>query len=505
MRCPADGQHCADALLSRRPASAVFCKLKATGKCAECSTVSGPLPAVLQPPTLASLDIDAALVEHLLLRRALIVDQTSIAAAAATLALDTQIVMRAFETLRSKKFVEVLGLNGDDYRFQLTELGRSRAIDSTARCAYAGIAPVSLETYTAVVAAFSAEVRVNGADVRRVMSDLVLPEDLLDSLGPAFSQQRSVFLYGPAGTGKTSIAERFSLLYGDVVVVPHAIEVDNQIITVFDPTLHKPVSNQPAGVDPRWMVCERPFVITGGELELSMLQIRRDPLSGIYNAPLQMKANNGVLLIDDFGRQLIQPGALLNRWIVPLERRIDFLSLEHGTKFAIPFEVLVVFSTNFPPRELGDQAFFRRIPNKIYVGDVTPDEFDEISARALAATGLSQTEGIINSIRLICFAHIGGELRGCYPWDIAKISRNIVRYEGLPMELTRAVAERAARMYFANEDPRDGMTSRTNDLMGSGAATNMGVAAGMGAANVQTSSSAELDRELRALSISYRS
>jgi hypothetical protein len=482
--------------------------LKANSADAESFNVSGSLPSVLHPPSVATLDIDAALVEHLLLRRALIVDQTSISAAAATLALESRIVMAAFETLRAKKFVDVLGLNGDDYRFQLTELGRSRAIDSTTRCAYAGIAPVSLETYRTVVAAFSTEVRVTSADVRRVMSDLVLPDDLLDALGPAFSQQRSVFLYGPAGTGKTSIAERFALLYGDVIVVPHAIEVDNQIITVFDPTLHKPVAQQPAGIDPRWMVCERPFVITGGELELSMLQIRRDPLSGIYNAPLQMKANNGVLLIDDFGRQLIQPGALLNRWIVPLERRVDFLSLEHGTKFAIPFEVLVVFSTNFPPRELGDQAFFRRIPNKIYVGDVSPDEFDEITSRALSATGLSASDGIINSLRLICFAHIGGELRGCYPWDIAKISRNIIRYEGLPMELTRQIAERAARMYFANDDPRDGMTSRTNELMGAGAAVNMGVAAGMGSASRQNgplSSAADVDRELRALTVSYAS
>ncbi len=190
-------------------------------------------------------------------------------------------------------------------------------------------------------------------DVRRVMSDLVLPDEILDAVGPAFAQQRSVFLYGPPGTGKTSIAERMTRLYGDVIVIPYAVEVDGQIITVFDPTLHKALPRQPQGIDARWVVCERPFVITGGELELSMLQTRRDPMSGVYNAPLQMKANNGVLLIDDFGRQLVPPGALLNRWIVPLERRVDFLSLDHGTKFAIPFQVLVVFSTNFPRASSG--------------------------------------------------------------------------------------------------------------------------------------------------------
>lgn len=424
------------------------------------------LPPALVPATVATLDISLTTAEHLLLRRTLLTDKTSVSQSTAQLGLGADIIAAAFEILRSKKYVEVLGLEGNDYRFQLTDLGRSRALDSSARCSYAGIAPVSLRSYTSVVGEFADEAHITAEDVRRVMADLVLTPEIIDAVGPAFSQQRSVFLYGPPGTGKTSIAERMARLYGDVIVIPHAIEVDGQIMTVFDPTVHKAVDRQSESIDPRWVVCERPFVITGGELELSMLQTRRDPMSGVYNAPLQMKANNGVLLIDDFGRQLMPPGALLNRWIVPLERRIDYLSLDHGTKFAIPFEVLVVFSTNFPPRELGDQAFFRRIPNKIFVGDVSPDDFDEITRRAIPGCQLTADGDIVDAIRLICFAYIGSELRGCYPWDIAKIARNILRYEGKQPHLTRPVAERAARMYFAMDDPRDGLSSASSALMG---------------------------------------
>jgi hypothetical protein len=478
--------------------------------------MQGQMPAALRPATPETLDIDLSTCEHLLLRRTLLVDRMTTTGAGAALGLDPRIVTLAFEALRSKKYVDVLGLDGNDYRFELTDLGRARALDSTARCSYSGTAPVSLRTYETLVNAFADEVHVTAADVQRVMSDLVLVPEILDAVGPAFSQQRSVFLYGPPGTGKTSIAERMTKLYGDVIVIPYAIEVDGQIITVFDPTLHKPVQRQPSGIDPRWVVCERPFVITGGELELSMLQLRRDPTSGVYNAPLQMKANNGVLLIDDFGRQLVPPGALLNRWIVPLERRIDFLSLDHGTKFAIPFEVLVVFSTNFPPRELGDQAFFRRIPNKIYVGDVSPTDFDAITSRAIPGCQLTADDDVIDAIRLVCFAYIGSELRGCYPWDIAKIGRNILRYEGKQPHLTRNVVERAAKMYFAMDDPREGLRSSSGDLMGRSGASGMwgdgrsgphgmsvmGGMGGMGAGSPTSmagSVAMDVERELRAM------
>ena len=184
-----------------------------------------------------------------------------------------------------------------------------------------------------------------------------------------------MFLYGPAGTGKTSLAERLLRVYGDQLVMPYAVEVDNQIIVLFDPAVHERVQIDMEDADPRWVVCHRPCVIVGGELIPSMLELRRDDSSGTYAPPVQMKANGGMLVIDDFGRQLISPRDLLNRWIVPLDRRVDYLSLNYGVRFQIPFEVMIVFATNLEPSELADEAFLRRIPNKILVEAVVRGSF----------------------------------------------------------------------------------------------------------------------------------
>ena len=202
---------------------------------------------------------------------------------------------------------------------------------------------------------------------------------LLDELGPALLAEGALFLYGPPGTGKTSIAERLIRIHDDAILVPHAVEVDGQIITVFDPVVHRPLDEQPADLDPRWVRCRRPAITAGGELQRSQLDLTFESSSGVYIAPLQMLANNGVFVIDDFGRQQgLTPETLLNRWIVPLDRRVDYLSLSYGLKFEIPFDVKVVFSTNLAPASLGDEAFFRRIQNKILVPPILDDEFDEV-------------------------------------------------------------------------------------------------------------------------------
>ena len=220
-------------------------------------------------------------------------------------------------------------------------------------------------------------------------SDLVISPTLLDSLGPAIHGSGAMFLYGPPGTGKSSIAERVVRAYEDVVVVPHCIEVDGQIISVFDPIVHEPVE-QPAGLDRRWVACKRPAVVAGGELHAGMLDLQLDRDTGVYLAPLQLKANNGVLVIDDFGRQAMTPAALLNRWIVPLDRQVDYLTL-HGRKFEVPFELKVVLSTNLDPKALGDEAFFRRIHNKIYVGVCNDEQFDWILTRVRRSTRCRST------------------------------------------------------------------------------------------------------------------
>jgi predicted ATPase with chaperone activity len=407
------------------------------------------IPDILNPPvTAAELDIPMLLVEQLMLRRVFAIEQTNTHQMVIDLGLDIAIIDTAFESLRGKKQVNVLGLQGNNYRFELTQQGRERATEAMNRTTYAGVAPVSLPRYFNLVNLLRADMHLQKEHVAHALSDLVVSDDLIRRVGPAFATQRPLLLHGPSGTGKTSIAERLVRLYDDAVAIPYAVEVDGQIIVLFDPIVHRPLAHQPEGLDPRWVVCERPMVIAGGELELSMLDVKRDPLSGIYMAPLQMKANNGILIVDDFGRQQIAPSALLNRWIVPLERRIDYLTLDYGLKFTIPFECLVVFSTNIPPLELGDEAFFRRIPNKIHVGEVTADEFDEIVRRAVDITGFHRHADIPSTMRMVCAEMGATSLRPCIPIDLCRIARSIVDFDQMTNDLSRDVIWRSAEMYF---------------------------------------------------------
>ena len=409
------------------------------------------IPDILRPPSSqAELDIDIWSVEDLFMRRAVISDRSTTSRMAQELGLHGKIVLEAFEHLRSRHFLDVLKLEGNDYHFMLTATGREYALSSSDRCSYAGIAPVSMDRYTTVTMMLKAETKVNHADVVREFSDLVLNKKIIERIGPAFSAQQSIFFYGPSGTGKTSLAERLVRLYDDWIVVPYAIEIDRQLIRVYDPTEHKAVNPQPPGFDKRWVVCERPFVIAGGELDLSMLQLKRDPISKVYGAPLQMKANGGILLIDDFGRQMVQPGALLNRWIIPLERRVDFLALDSGLKFQVPFEVLVVFSTNIDPAKLGDEAFFRRIQNKIFIGATSTDEFDEILTRSCARFGVATDEDSHQMVRLVCREFGRGRMYPSYPVDLVKLVKSICEYEGYPLAISRSVLWRAAELYFTS-------------------------------------------------------
>lgn len=389
-------------------------------------------------------------VEDLVLRRAYQSDRTSVLRLSQEIALSPTIVHECFEDLRARQFLDVLRLDGNDYHFTLTTLGRERAGASMERCGYNTFAPVSIARYSEVVMSLRYDSQPDLDEIHRAYSDLVIQPKMLDRIGPAFTGQASIFFYGPAGTGKTSLAERLISLYDDCVVVPHAVEVDGQLIAVYDPTVHKAVPNQPVGYDPRWIVCERPLVVAGGELELGMLQLKRDPVSRVYSAPLQMKANNGIFLVDDFGRQLIPASALLNRWIVPLERRIDYLSLDSGMKFAIPFEVFVVFSTNIDPNKLGDDAFFRRIQNKIFIGPTTTDDFDLILDRSAAHHKVELAPNVHQMVRMVCREFGRTTLVPCYPGDIVKLVKSICDYAGEPRVLDRTTIWKAAELYFTS-------------------------------------------------------
>jgi predicted ATPase with chaperone activity len=240
-------------------------------------------------------------------------------------------------------------------------------------------------------------------------------------------------------------------VYEDTVLIPYAVEVDGQIIIYYDPVVHHRVEedDHEPDHDPRWVRCQRPCIIAGGELVPSMLDLRMDEASGIYAAPLQMKANNGILVIDDFGRQLIPPRDLLNRWIVPLDRHVDYLMLRYGVKFQIPFDMMVVFATNLDPASLADEAFLRRIQNKILVEEITPGVFDEILRRCTLAKNIAYDQDMADYLRYLCLRDGRSVLRACYPADISRVLLSISEYEGRPPRLTRTDLERAVNLYFA--------------------------------------------------------
>ena len=405
------------------------------------------LPPV--PQSFADLGIPETLVLDLMLRRMVIEGFSSMTALSRSIRVAMPIVDLVFKHMRQQQLVEIKGMSGNDYQFVLSAAGKQLAGERFQVSQYAGACPVSLNEYHAATKAQQARISVDRRLLRQAFSDLVISDKMLDQMGPAIISQTSIFVYGPTGNGKTSLAERMLRVYQDAVMIPYAVEVDNQIISVYDPVVHHPIDHEDADVDPRWILCKRPCIVVGGELIPSMLELRLDESSGIYAAPLQMKANNGILLIDDFGRQLMSPRDLLNRWIVPLDRRVDYLTLRYGIKFQIPFELMVVFSTNLEPSDLADEAFLRRIHNKIYVEAVDSSAFDQIFTRVVASRNIQAEPDSAEYLRKLCLRDGRAELRACYPADICNILLAIGRYEGRPPQMTKPELERAAALYFA--------------------------------------------------------
>ena len=399
------------------------------------------------PEALADLDISPTLVQDLFMRTVREQGTSSLGSLRERLKLPHMVLEPVFRQLRQQSYLDVKGMQGNDYYFGLTAAGKALALERASICAYAGPAPVSLPAYERAVRLQAAHVQVNRDSLSQALGDLVLPDSLLDQLGPALISQKALFLYGPTGNGKTSLAERLLRVYQDAVLIPYALEISGYVITLFDPVLHRPLAAQPDDLDARWLLCHRPSVAVGGELVSEMLELRSDAASGIYSAPLQMKANNGILIIDDFGRQVISPRDLLNRWIVPLDRRVDYLTLHHGQKLCIPFEVMVVFATNLDPSELADEAFLRRIHNKIYVEPVSPECFHEILARVLDQRRLACDTPTAAYFAELCLRR-GDALKACYPADLCDILMWRSEYEGRPPEVTRTELDHAADLYF---------------------------------------------------------
>jgi hypothetical protein len=408
---------------------------------------SGFAPPI--PQTFEELGVPQSLVIDLFLRRTMIEGFSTLESLSKALCVSVAIVDQVFRQLRQQQIIEVKGMIGNDYQFVLTQAGKQMAADRFQISQYAGACPVSLRDYSAATKRQAAKVRIDRRSLRAAFSDLVVPDRLLDQLGPALISQNSIFLYGPSGNGKTSIAERMLRVYQDAVYIPYAVEVDNQIISLYDPVVHHKVELDDPDVDPRWVLCKRPCIVVGGELIPSMLELRLDESSGIYAAPLQMKANNGIFIIDDFGRQLMSPRDLLNRWIVPLDRRVDYLTLRYGVKFQIPFELMVVFSTNLDPSDLADEAFLRRIQNKIEIEPVQAQVFDMIFQRVVSTRNVPAEYDSAEYLRKLCLSDGRTQLRACYPLDIVNIITSICQYENRPVQITKAELERAVHLYFA--------------------------------------------------------
>jgi energy-coupling factor transporter ATP-binding protein EcfA2 len=400
------------------------------------------------PDNLQELDLPLTMVEDLMLRYLYAKGASRISKVSDALKLSFPVIDAVFQQLRKRQLFEVTGMEGNDYAFSLSGTGQEYAFNRFNICHYAGPAPVSVKNYFAAVRAQVAKLHIDKSFLKKSLTDLVLTDGFLDQLGPALISQNSIFLYGPTGNGKTSVVRRLARIYRDAVLIPYAVEFDGQIIVMYDPAVHEKVDKSVSGIDPRWVLCRRPCILVGGELEPKMLELQLEESTQVYAAPLQMRANNGMLVIDDFGRQILSPQYLLNRWIVPLDRRVDYLTLRYGVKFQIPFEMIVVFSTNLDPNDLADEAFLRRIQNKIHMEAANSQVFDEIFNRLITEGNYPCEPNSAEFLRKLCL-HLGPkELRACYPRDIIDILVAISGYEGLPMEVSKANLKRAVTLYF---------------------------------------------------------
>jgi predicted ATPase with chaperone activity len=404
-----------------------------------------------RPRSTSEVGVHQSILEDLALKTLYLAGSLSVLELSARTRLSFEVADELFCRLRSATLCQVTGMTGNVPQIAITSQGRTRAMELLSQSYYTGAAPVSLENYVNQVRRQSVQnVEVHPADLKRAFAHLVMDSEILRQFGTAINSGTSVFLYGPPGVGKTTMAETLSrVLAEDEVWIPHAVEIDGQVITVYDPEVHKR-STEPEleNGDKRWVRCHRPAVLVGGELTVEMLELQFNPITKFYVAPVQMKANNGVLIIDDFGRQRLHPEELLNRWIVPLDRRIDFLTLTGGRKIEIPFELLVVFASNMDPAKLVDASFLRRIQTKIKIGAVSDEQFCEIFRRVAEEHGLEGEATIASD--LIDFIHstLNQDLRSCYPRDIVNQVCWAARYEGRKPYLDRKAFLQAVEAYF---------------------------------------------------------
>lgn len=438
-----------------------------------------------EPRTLEETGVSRILIEGLALKLLSQVGSAAGREIASRICLSFGLIEPLLAELRSRQLVfhERQGpLN--DYYYALTDGGRDRAASAMQACAYVGPAPVPLSEYLLAVEAQTIQAEaVRREQLAQAFSDISVDPELLDVLGPAVNSGAGLFLYGSPGNGKTTLAKRITGCFGRNVWIPHALIEDGQIIKLYDTAIHTEARSEGVddafigteGIDSRWIKIRRPTAIVGGELTMDSLEIRHDPVSNVSEASLQLKSNCGCLLIDDFGRQRIDPTELLNRWIVPLENRCDYLTLPSGKKLQVPFDQLIIFSTNLEPHELADEAFLRRIPYKVEVGDPSLDEFRTLFRHSCEAIGCEHRPEAVDYLVQKHYQPRGMPLRRCHARDLLMQVRNYCAYQGLPIELRPDYLDRAVGAYFtaiAGNEPLAGKASPTassDELNGSSA------------------------------------
>jgi hypothetical protein len=431
------------------------------------SRPSAPVQAPPPPVSLPDTGLAAEALQDLLVKVLDVQGVRTGSELATTVALSFAIVDDLLLDLQQRRLVEVRGMTGpgrEGYRFDLTGAGRERSRQALASCQYVGPAPVPLYQYCLWAEAQSVrQMLITGGRLREGFQHLVISPEVLDTLGPALNSGRSLFLYGDAGNGKTVIAEAIARLLGEgTVYVPYAVEVEGQIITLFDPVHHRPVAEDGRAVDTeggrlfrtvdqtdrRFIRVARPVVTTGGELTLDQLDLRYDQHTRMYEGPFQLKANGGVLIIDDFGRQRVPPHELLNRWIVPLEKRHDYLTLHTGMKFAVPFDCLVIFATNLDPSQLVDEAFLRRIHYKVEVPNPSRAGYETIVRRECSSHGVAYEPAALDLLYDEYYEPLHIEPRACHPRDILDHLCDFARYFERDATLSPDLMRRACDSYF---------------------------------------------------------
>jgi len=412
------------------------------------------------PDKIEDLGISSSALEHLVLKHLYFRGELLGRELAGQLGLQFSLIDAPIENLKRLHHVAVkksMGMGNASAVFALTESGRNLSREVLENNQYAGPVPVPLDQYIEVVRKqrlaenWLSEDGLNGA-----FKHLVVAEDILEQLGPAVNSNKSFLIYGQPGNGKTALAEAFLHIETDPIYMPYAIECQGNIVQLYDPIYHKKIEAAESARsamnvnehDGRWFKCRRPFIITGGELTLDMLDLSYNKVSKVYDAPFQLKANNGIYLIDDFGRQRATPAEVLNRWIVPMERRVDYLTFQTGGKMTVPFEAFLIFSTNLRPDQLGDEAFLRRIQYKMYLRSPDAQEFIQIFQRYAESRGLDCPAGLAEHFVQKHYVDGSKRLRRCHPRDVVSHAIDVIHFKRLPMTLTDKLLDRAFRSCF---------------------------------------------------------